>query len=383
MFDGDINFTSNNEILINGIYNLPTIFCDGKSADKISNPTEEHFIKSIHDGFGNKVGSVTNFGSSCYDKISLFDEDSKEYKELDYRIMCIQYLQQECIDSAKNGIPPRPIPSHWNNYEDKNVKFEVDETTGEILDDEKLKNKKIFNQSVLTEKKPYYFRYIYKDSNKKYLDYINSMEINALRNFRKSIAELKSNVSNKDERDFIDYYEKHIPLSNNPCIVNKIAHKIESAFDGDLISKKHDNFDYSVYMTSKPDEVKISSDTSKKITELYNNYKKISRNKNSSLVEEVDKEKKTKNENDIYDVLRLDIRKVIEDEKLLCDTLIELAYKKNKISKSFAWSMVGNVILNNLLEKNDNTITYPIRDENGEILYGGIRFSLKNKRVSE
>ena len=209
------------------------------------------------------------------------------------------------------------------------------------------------------------------------------MEINALRNFRKSIAELKSNVSNKDERDFIDYYEKHIPLSNNPCIVNKIAHKIESAFDGDLISKKHDNFDYSVYMTSKPDEVKISSDTSKKITELYNNYKKISRNKNSSLVEEVDKEKKTKNENDIYDVLRLDIRKVIEDEKLLCDTLIELAYKKNKISKSFAWSMVGNVILNNLLEKNDNTITYPIRDENGEILYGGIRFSLKNKRVSE
>ena len=380
-FDGDLNFTSDNEILVEGIYDLPTIFCDGKSAAKIPNPTESDFIKAIHDGFGNKVGSVTNFGSSCYDKISLFKEGSEEYKELDYRIMCIQYLQQECIDSAKNGIPPRPIPSYWNNYEDKYVKINIDKETGEILDDETTLKKKLFNQSVLTEKKPYYFRYIYKESNKKYLDYINSMEINSLRNFRKSISELKADISNDEERKFIEYYDRHMPLSNNPCIVNKIAHKIENVFDGDSISIANGNFDYSIYMSTIDGEVKLPTNTNKKIIDLYNSYKKISKNKNSSLTNEPAKEDKTKDKNDLYDILRIDIRKVIQDEKVLCNTLIELSYKKNRISKSFVWSMVGDIILKNLLEKNNNTITYPIRDEEGSIVYGGVRFSLKNKLV--
>ena len=359
---------------------MPTIFCEGKSAEKISNPTREHFIKSIHDGFGNKVGSVTNFGSSCYDKISLFEEGSEEYKELDYRIMCIQYLQQECIDSAKQGVPPRPIPSYWNNYE--SVKFNIDEETGEVFDNEEEFKRKSFLQSVLTEKKPYYFRYIYKDSNKKYLDYINSMEINALRNFRKSISEIKSQPMSPEEKEFIAYYDKHMPLSDNPCIVNKIAHKVENVFDGDFAIGKNDNFDYSIYMTSKPEEIKIPQNIRKKIIEIYNTYKKVSKTKNSiTITEDCNKEDKSKNENNIYDVLRCDIKEIMNNEKELCDILIELAYKKEKVSKSFVWSMVGDVILDNLLNKNDNMITYPTRDDNGSIVYNGIRFSLKTKKV--
>ena len=57
MFDGDINFTTDNPIIVNGIFDdLPTIFCEGKSSSKIKNPQREDFIKSIKDGFGNKVG---------------------------------------------------------------------------------------------------------------------------------------------------------------------------------------------------------------------------------------------------------------------------------------------------------------------------------------
>lgn len=379
MFDGDINFTTNNNILINGIYDLPTIFCDGKSTSKISNPTREHFIKAIHDGFGNKVGSVTNFGSSCYDKISLFKEESKEYKELDYRIMCIQYLQQECIDSAKNGIPPKPIPSHWNNYE--SVKLNVNEDTGEILDSEEEQIKKEFNQTILTEKKPYYFRYIYKDSNKKYLDYISSMEINSLRNFRKSISELKATASNREEEDFIRYYDKHMPLSDNPCIVNKIAHKVENVFDGDLISGKCDNFDYSIYMNCRPSEVIINANTRKKIIDIYNSYNKINKSKNSSISDEINREESNNSKNEKYEILKQEIKLLVTNELELCDILVELAYKKNVISKSFVWSMVGDIILNNLLKRNNNIITYPTRDLNGDIVYGGVRFSLKNKKV--
>ena len=68
--------------------------------------------------------------------------------------MCIQYLQQECIDSAKNGIPPKAIPGYWLNYNDEKVSIKIDKETGEILDSDDELERKRFYQRVLTEKKP-------------------------------------------------------------------------------------------------------------------------------------------------------------------------------------------------------------------------------------
>ena len=48
-FDGDINFTTSNPIIVNGIFNdLPTIFCEGKTSSKIANPTKKDFAKADH-----------------------------------------------------------------------------------------------------------------------------------------------------------------------------------------------------------------------------------------------------------------------------------------------------------------------------------------------
>lgn len=376
-FDGDINFTTSNEILIKGIYDLPTIFCEGKNSKKISNPTKEDFMKAIKDGFGNKVGSVTNFGSSCYDKISLFKEGSEEYKELDYRIMCIQYLQQECIDSAKNGIPPRPIPSYWLNY--SSVTLNVDKETGAILDDEETIKWKEFNQKVLTEKKPYYFRYIYNDVNKEYLNYIKSMEINSLRNFRKSIEELISTENKTEaELDFVKYYEKHMPVSNNPCIVNKIAAKVENVFDGDFkYSRKDNGFNYELYKSN--DEYTPTNSEVKGIVNLYQEYKKAIKNKDDSG----DKENKKNSSIEIFDEIKMSASEIIANKQHLTNVLVDLAYKKNKISKSFVWSMVGEVIIENLLSKNNYIIEYPKRDSSGDIRFNGEKFKMTKLQVKE
>ena len=379
-FDGDLNFTSDNEILINGIYDLPTIFCEGKSADKISNPTEDHFIKAIHDGFGNKVGSVTNFGSSCYDVMSLFEEGSKEYEELDYRIMCIQYLQQECIDSAKNGIPPKPIPSYWNNYQSEKLKIKVDKETGEILNTkEELEEIEFYNR-ILTEKKPYYFRYIYKESQNEYLKYINSMKVNCMRNFNKSLEELLSSTErNQTEEDFINHYKKHMPLSDNPCVVNKIAHKVEDVFDEQSkTSKIKDEFDYTVYMTQN--EFKATSKQKKAIVDLYEEYKKITGNQKSTITRELSKDESKKENKEMFEILRCQMREIIPCEADLTNVLIEMSYKSTKISKFFVWGMFGETILNNLLKNSgSNVIKYPTRDEEGDIAYNGDRFKLVSK----
>ena len=88
-FDGDINFTTDNPIILKGVKNLPALDCETQTSIKIHNPSKQDYINAIENSFGNKVGSVTNTGSCFYDKQALFKKDSYEYKELDKRIQII------------------------------------------------------------------------------------------------------------------------------------------------------------------------------------------------------------------------------------------------------------------------------------------------------
>lgn len=57
-------------------------------------------------------------------------------------------------------------------------------------------------------------------------------------------------------------------------------------------------------------------------------------------------------------------------------------YLNNK-SKSFAWEICGDVIIENLLKRNKYQINYLISDDNGEIEYQGKRFSRRIKKLEE
>jgi hypothetical protein len=48
-------------------------------------------------GFGNDIGKITNRITSMYELQSKYDEDSEEFKELEYRICCGQLHQQDTI----------------------------------------------------------------------------------------------------------------------------------------------------------------------------------------------------------------------------------------------------------------------------------------------
>ena len=313
----------------------------------------------------------------------MFDSDSEEYKEIDYRIKCIQFYQQECIDSAKNGKPPRPIPSYWHNYNDSKLEYNTDKETGEILNTEgEMENIELL-RNTLTEKKPYYFRYIYKDVNKEYIDFIENMEVNSLRNFRKTTEELKS-TKNKTEKEikFLDWYERNLPLSDNPCVINKIAHKVETSFSGDFQLQKNtvSNFDYELYMS---DEEGFATKTEvRKIVELYKDFSAMNRNQRIK-VDYTNKEELIKSNDDRYTEMKLKLLDMIPNDDILLNTMINLSYKSKKISKSFVWSLMGDKIIENLLEKSSYTIKYPTQDVNGDISYSGMKFKMVSKNLKE
>jgi len=392
-FDADMNFTTSNPIVINGIFDLPAIDCDSESADKMINPQRSDYIQAIKNSFGNKVGSVTNVGSSFYDKLSLFKKDSKEYKELDRRIQCIQYIQQSCIDACKQGKAPEPIPDYWRDNKCEKIKVNIARQKRDnkyigninlVLDSDEVIKQKEYLSSICAYKKPYYFRYIYGDSNNEYLNYIKEVNTLCLREFRMTLDEL-SNKNNKSlkENEMLKCYLNMNPLSDNSCLVNKIAHKVEIAFEGDLSANNtiDKNFDYSIYMSS--DVKNIDNNTINKIKEIYSNYKSAIRNKRNMNDENSDKEYGMEESKQNFDNLKHDLKEIIIDKQELCNILVWLSYKRKFISKAFVWSMVGEVILENILDKNNRIIHFPIKDDNGDIKYDGDGFRMAEKIIGK
>ena len=76
---------------------LPPIICIQRNAEK-KVPTEEDMIKVCRNGMGNKVGTITNRITTMMEVQSRFEPGSKEFEELDKRIIISQLHQQNEID---------------------------------------------------------------------------------------------------------------------------------------------------------------------------------------------------------------------------------------------------------------------------------------------
>ena len=94
---GDTSMVTDNPIILKNTLNPPTIVCMQRNAEK-KVPTEEDIISANKLGFNDEIGVVTNHATSMFNVQAGFDKDSKEYKELEYRIMCSQSYQQATID---------------------------------------------------------------------------------------------------------------------------------------------------------------------------------------------------------------------------------------------------------------------------------------------
>ena len=69
---------------------------------------------------------------------------------------------------------------------------------------------------------------------------------------------------------------------------------------------------------------------------------------------------------------------VVSNEEKLCNIVIDICYTRAS-TKQFAWDMCGEQIIINLLKNSDNKINYITKDENGEIVINGVKYSMKTK----
>ena len=233
-YDGDLVMLTDNDVLVRKLKPQPALMCAQRKAEKRIS-TDEDFIRSNIESFGNDIGQTTNWITSMFEVRSHFNPESKEYKELSYRIRCGQLYQQNAIDKAK-GIICKPMPKSWHDRHTVN-KIEDDDT-------------KRFYRSIVADKKPYFMRYIYPSLMKQYNTYIKNTNRNALREFQMTVDEMMSmpfeNLSER-QRDFLRYYSYRMPVGVGNCIMNKICRRFEQEFDGHI--GRHNasvKFDYTI-----------------------------------------------------------------------------------------------------------------------------------------
>ena len=253
--------------------NLKPIACEQHKAEK-KKITERAIIDSNMNGFGNKVGSITNRATSMLSVQAQFDKDSKEYKELAYRIICTQFQQQNEIDKIK-GIISKPMPKYWYSYKD-------------CKDD--------FQRSICCEKKPYFMIYRYKNEKREYNKFIDDYSQYCRISFNMDIEELlhmpQSQMTDA-QKEFVYWFNRLLPVDNNPCTINRICWYVEKELQDYKLDLKARQYDWKQKLINnvRCNEVQLDSminimiDFANQVTSSYNEDGETNGNTYTSLID--------------------------------------------------------------------------------------------------
>ena len=365
-YDADTFFTTNNKVLLDTFEYKTTLMCLQDSVPK-KKPTEEDYIMSDINGFGDSIGSVTNKATNMISLREQFDSDSEEYKRLTYRISTMMNYQQNAIDRIK-GVVARPVPKEWLNPR----MFKVEDR-----DDEAIIREKQINANIAAEIKPWFFIYRYSQLKSELDRYLKSVKSNCKIRFGKNLDTLyASETRTEEEEAFIYNYEKYMPVSRAPGTMNRICWRIEDEFKTTNVIPNVE-FDYSILKSNS----QYTQDEYDAVKQLYNDY-----NKNMQLfLKGIKNNDSSKEERDAFTSQLIEnfsnfCLEICPDIEILTNILIDVCYTSNK-NKSFAWDIVGEQIFNNVLKNNGYIIKYPIKDDNGDIEFCGNKFSLYTQQI--
>lgn len=365
-YDSDTCFSTNNQVLLDTFKHKMTLMCVQSGVSK-KVPTVEDFVSSEINGFGDSIGSITNRATNMISLREKFEKDSEEYGLLSYRIDTMMNYQQNAIDRIK-GIVARPIPKTWIDPRSCKTKD---------TDSEENKQKMRLFKRVAADLKPYFFIYRYSHIKAKYDQYNKSVGSNCKIRFGKSLYELQnSEILTQEEQIFLENYEKYLPISIAPGVMNRICWRIEDAFQStdvlpDIYFDKNILKNDSEYTYEEFEAVKMLYDEYNKSIQLVLRKQKKNEESDENVGLVVDQLKQTFLE---------ECNKICPNSEILSNVVVDLCYSSSK-NKTFAWDVAGDQLFQNVLKKNNNTIKFPVRDENGDFEFCGERFSLQTKVI--
>lgn len=356
--------------------NLPTITYEKKKV-KEQRLNFNNFANLDTKSFNSKIGGITNLASNMIAMLSLFDENSLEYKELKRRISLLRFYQGGAIDATKGDVFVPP-PKSWSKRQ-RFIRIEDSMTKEEKIIAEE-KNKKIaFENRICCNRKTYFFGYVYPKLMKEYNQYKARYKDSALFNFGKTLDALKDEKSKSDKvKYFLRSYYNYLPLFNSKCTMNILARYIDDIEFDNSWKRKNKPFNYKVLLSDEdfiPEE-KMLKQVKNAMLNFYNSVNSYMNEKNSNIRFDIE-------EDDTKDEYKFILKKheeyfigICSNSKELADYVIYLSYTSLKHKpKSLIWDIFGEEVVSNLRKK-ATVVRYPIQNEEGEE-YLGKRYILK------
>ena len=170
-----------------------------------------------------------------------------------------------------------------------------------------------------------------------------------------------------------------MPVGMNNCVMNRICRRFEAEFDDYLkLHASKEDFDYSILKNEDAEYTKTQYYAVAKLYAQHNEWLQSYRQKQKKMrLDNSDsRDADRQNMNHVFEQASFGI---CNNASVLCNIVIDMCYCKIG-SQQFAWDICGSEIFQNLLRRNDGMIYFPVRDPEGDIVYGGHTFSMKGMK---
>jgi hypothetical protein len=167
-----------------------------------------------------------------------------------------------------------------------------------------------------------------------------------------------------------------MPISRAAGTMNRICWRLEDEFKTTNVLPNV-SFDCSILKS----DTTYTQDEYDAIKQLYDEY-----NKNMQLFLKQKKHNELGDDEVGFDILHLkdvfvdECTKICPRVDVLSNIVVDLCYTSNK-NKTFAWDVVGEQLFKNVLKNNGYIIQYPVKDDSGDIEFGGQKFSLYTQQI--
>ena len=374
-FDMDILATTSNEIMIKGVYEneCPVVY-DAPKPKKI-NFTDYDLYEADTFSFGSIIGPITNKSSNAHailpEIAEKYGEHSPEYRLVKSRLQQCCKAQSAQIDKAKIGRAVKGIPKFWTHYN----KIRTDKN-GKVID--RRAQRKVFYNKTLIDKRPYFFQYVYKDTKRKYKDYLDRYNTTCQQRYKMTFRELEQLPRKTQEQaEFIDRFYQYSPVVHSNSSMNMLCKHIEG-INFDISGKIKATTDEGIYALYKSDDE--YKDYYSQIAVII---KDFMRNKSVTYDTPADTDEYTIQE--YYDlesdmeILYKRLSNVCANPRIVTNCLVDYFYKERPSSnKDILWKLFGKVIYDNIKKRvNVKAALFPIPDKLGDIEYLGYRYGLE------
>jgi hypothetical protein len=177
------------------------------------------------------------------------------------------------------------------------------------------------------------------------------------------------------EKEFLVNYEFGCPVNLTPCLCNKIAWMVEDHFRT-----------MERYKVEQFDKEKLKNPNVGYSTQMYNRVKLIKQQydevvhgmtKQHYSLENTDEDMDVKlYKETVTEEFKKDCMAICGEEDVVCNIVIDLCYNTGR-SKQFAWELYGDIIIRNLLAKNNNKLSFPKQSDEEEFTYKGLTFKME------